>query len=377
MDARVFHKLVSQFVRKDLAILKQKVIQEAGVALYDKNVSNLNFMWFEYWLACTYANNPCIVNKHYMPNQLYLCADRDRLLQLPWNIIVRNVPSGCWLSMYGVNGDTFLHLALGVNIRHHPDYAHYTKKMAHVYHSYKGNNYNRQPNGIHALLISLGYEGEFIWEILSAVQRCLEYEYDPKEFRQIIPLVTLLLKFYQEGLQDELAWEKICLLLEQKWKKQSKQLLRLNTIGKLTTAANRYFEEIEKQIQLEKLMQEHGYEADDEWAQSNVKAWNLRQQNGWYKIIELRSPSALVLEGARMHHCVGSYVEDCLERNTHIFSMRFRANGKSNWKSVATIAIEENNIYEMQGLVNTDVQEDHHEMIKSWATAENLTINLY
>lgn len=47
-----------------------------------------------------------------------------------------------------------------------------------------------------------------------------------------------------------------------------------------------------------------------------------------YKIIPLTSSYELIDEGKDMHHCVGSYSENCLEGNSRIFSIRDKENNK-------------------------------------------------
>ena len=72
-----------------------------------------------------------------------------------------------------------------------------------------------------------------------------------------------------------------------------------------------------------------------EWP-SLIKDTSFVSKDGRYEVVNLRDSKDLVMEGLKMHHCVGSYVDDCLRGTTHIFSFRDRHQDN---KPVATLQV--------------------------------------
>lgn len=365
VDAALLYRLIEQFANEALPLLSAKITTELGEKRYQEVERRLRIHWLEHYLVWAYEGRLAVKYSRYVPEQLYQLAERELYRQLPWATIVRNVPTGCWLNTFGINASTFLHLALGNNIRRHPDYRHFTRKMAHVYHTDTSEHFSRQPNGIGALLIALGEESP-AWQVCQALRQCVAYPYEPTAFRKMIPLAEMLLAFHRSGNCEAAFWEKGSLFLQSNWKQRSRQILRLDTVRKFAAAVERHLEEVENRIHLEELMAEHNYDVNDAWPAGELQAWNRREEEGWYQIIELRTPAALVLEGARMHHCVGSYVEECLEEGHHIYSLRFRAMDKTKWRSVVTMSVVGKTINEMEGLLNTTVEKRHRVLIDAW-----------
>ena len=95
-----------------------------------------------------------------------------------------------------------------------------------------------------------------------------------------------------------------------------------------------------------------------------------------YKIIELRNQTALVQEGSKLNHCVGSYVNKCKSGNCSIWSLRkkrYNKKGVLDWYSQVTIELNKGNrIVQSSARFNASPSKEHKEIINKWASDNNI-----
>jgi hypothetical protein len=94
-----------------------------------------------------------------------------------------------------------------------------------------------------------------------------------------------------------------------------------------------------------------------------------------YKTVELLTADALYQEGIDMRHCVAEYVDECLDGDAGIFSLR-KYDGTS-FKKMATIAIDPDNhcITEAQGNCNASLTKEAIRALEVWEEQGAITMN--
>ncbi len=77
-----------------------------------------------------------------------------------------------------------------------------------------------------------------------------------------------------------------------------------------------------------------------------------------------------------MHHCVGDYLEECLKGDERVCSLRFRANGKTKWRSVVTVSVAANGyVSEAKGIMNAELNEHYQRLVEAWAVGEQVKVD--
>ena len=95
--------------------------------------------------------------------------------------------------------------------------------------------------------------------------------------------------------------------------------------------------------------------------------------NQKFKIKRILTGYELYKEGKQLHHCVYSYLESCKSNNCLIFSLRI-IDEKNKEKRLLTIEIRNKSIYQIRGDYNRQYSNYEFEIIKLWASSENLKI---
>lgn len=85
-------------------------------------------------------------------------------------------------------------------------------------------------------------------------------------------------------------------------------------------------------------------------------------------ITQLKTSSALINEGRKQHHCVGSYIDRCINGQSNIFTMENDIDNK-----IATIEVDSNHtIVQISGSCNKKITGTNRKMIERWAKECNL-----
>lgn len=78
----------------------------------------------------------------------------------------------------------------------------------------------------------------------------------------------------------------------------------------------------------------------------DLSDWPAHHQIGDVEIFKLSTPRMLLEEGARMRHCVGSYVRDVMSGRTSIFSLR------RDMRRIATLQVMGKKVVQLCGFAN-------------------------
>lgn len=378
IDRQRFQQLAKVYARDIFPLIKARIETEMGPDAFKKVWIINKLCWFEIWLIWATGEVLPLRTRNYNNSLQLLCtAEFDRLRSKPWTTVIRHVPIGVWQDVYNFYSSVFLHLAMGYNIRRHPDFSHFTKKMAHQFHTYNGHSLIDHPSGVFLFLISLGHDSDTDdWKLQQLLLGLISAPYKREEFNKLRPLAEQLIKIHANANITDLEWDIIRVYVEDVWPSRPKQVLKNGrSKTQFVRAASRYLADKRKRINVASLLKDFGYEANTRWPAQNKTDWNLRTEKGWYQMVEIQTSEALVLEGALMHHCVGDYLEYCIKGSERICSLRFRAHGKTKWKPKVTISVERGEITEARSILNSVPNEHHQRLVDAWAIGEQLSVN--
>lgn len=112
------------------------------------------------------------------------------------------------------------------------------------------------------------------------------------------------------------------------------------------------------------------------WRGGPYAEFETQEEKCSYRIMQLTTYKDLCIEGARLRHCVATYVEDCVEGWCSIWSLRMDVGEEE--KSLVTIEVDtEGNIKQALGKHNSKPKPEHMSLIRKWAEKEKLKIRLH
>ena len=89
-----------------------------------------------------------------------------------------------------------------------------------------------------------------------------------------------------------------------------------------------------------------------------------------HEFIQLKNAYDLALEGATMHHCVGSYVWRCMNGTTSIWSLRQLEKNKT--VSLVTVEVAGRRIVQARAPYNALPSAEERALIQKWADTEGV-----
>jgi hypothetical protein len=94
-----------------------------------------------------------------------------------------------------------------------------------------------------------------------------------------------------------------------------------------------------------------------------------------YCFVELLNTKALFEEGNAMKHCVASYDQSCVNGRSAIFSLSIANSSQDLRLATIEVNLQNNQIVQLKGKLNTAVGVKVMEMVSRWATMENLSVS--
>lgn len=124
----------------------------------------------------------------------------------------------------------------------------------------------------------------------------------------------------------------------------------------------------------------------EDWSQCGIKEYKLEIPvkveeevvivSKTYYLVELLSAEALVEEGKKMRHCVGSYASICAKKRSAIFSLRLKTElGKEKRLGTIEVDLKSKSIVQAKAKCNAKITPKAKKVLSDWANLENLTIN--
>lgn len=129
-------------------------------------------------------------------------------------------------------------------------------------------------------------------------------------------------------------------------------------------------ERASKNVPLKNIIWENSFIKPFERVEGNIETTNHKI----YTIKELLNSNELSKEGKEMGHCVGSYAQKCVKRNTAIFAFGTRNYWELKTERLVTIEInlQTMEIVQAKGKYNRNTTEKERQIIGYWLDENNL-----
>jgi len=116
-------------------------------------------------------------------------------------------------------------------------------------------------------------------------------------------------------------------------------------------------------------------ETTSDWRPTDIQPFEFVKDDDLWTIKELLTGRALKIEGANMRHCVGSYVDVCVKRESSIWSMRVQQGEQRRRVLTIEVLPESRRVYQASGKCNSEPTPIALEMLNRWAERERLTVD--
>lgn len=314
--------------------------------------------------------------------------EADDYYQMDFSTIVRYIPEYIWWNngmiyrygekKYHFESAGFRHLATGGSIRNGPDYRPYTRRMAKAFVTLPFDfEAGQRDMYIYLYGQSLG-AGELL---LALTQQYIRHRSSKanmlKELSRWNPIIQKLVDPVFENLgagqaRGLMGYLYHCIRDQPTFSVKSRSITRL------------YNESLayQERIQVRALERQQREEARRIRAAANqyinwgshhkIQPFEVKRDAHAYKIVELTDEKQLEREGSVMNHCVGSYAYKCINAHSSIWSLREYRN--SNWYSLVTIEVEENQIVQARGAFNATPTAVSRRIIREWANREKIDL---
>jgi hypothetical protein len=110
-----------------------------------------------------------------------------------------------------------------------------------------------------------------------------------------------------------------------------------------------------------------------EWKKTNVKDFFYENNGEVWKITEITSGKLLYEEGEIMHHCVFTYLNQCVNGTSAIFSVTHKSKDKDVFNRIATVEISGSFwLRQARGVCNAPLYVATKKIIINWADENNI-----
>lgn len=330
--------------------------------------------WFKLWQRHAYREEEL--------------EETDDYYQVDFATIIRYIPEYIWWNnglvyrngekKYHFESPEFRHLAIGGSIRNGPDYRPYTRRMAKAFVTLPFDFVAGQRDMyIYFYGVSLG-AGELLLALMQTYIRHRSSKANIlTELSQWNPIIQKLADPVFENLdagqaQSLLGYLYHCIRDQPGFNVKSRSITRLHHESLV------YMERIqlraqERQQRAAARRARVGANKLLNWkSHGEIQPLEIKRAESAYKIIELTDEKQLEREGSVMNHCVGTYVHKCMNDDSSIWSLREYRD--SNWYSLVTIEIEQNQIVQARAAFNATPTAEYRKIIRVWASREKIEL---
>lgn len=308
--------------------------------------------------------------------------------QMDFSTIVRYIPEYIWWNnglfyrygekKYHFESPEFRHLATGGSVRNGPDYRPYTRRMAKAFVTLPFDFVAGQRDMyIHLYGQSLG-----AGELLSALmQQYIRHRSSKANMLKELTLWNPIIQKLVDPVFENLGAGQARGLMGYLYhciRDQPTFSVKSRSITRLCNDSLAYMERIQVRAQVRQ-EREAARRARMATAQhlnwrshQKIQPFEVKRDAHAYKIVELTDEKQLEREGSVMNHCVGTYVYKCMNAYSSIWSLREYRN--SNWYSLVTIEVEENQIVQARAAFNATPTAVSRKIIREWASREKIEL---
>ena len=111
---------------------------------------------------------------------------------------------------------------------------------------------------------------------------------------------------------------------------------------------------------------------DFPWQRSEIGEFQCEREGQIWSIEEVLTPRQLQIESKIMKHCVETYLNECVCRQTTIWSMKVKAGQRRRRQLTIEVLPRKKVIYQASGKCNCGPSEKAREILKCWAAQEGL-----
>ena len=105
---------------------------------------------------------------------------------------------------------------------------------------------------------------------------------------------------------------------------------------------------------------------------SSIEKFYIEEDDCSFVIRQLKTNKDLFMEGNALHHCVGSYTNNCLIKGSFIFSLR-QIDDYNTEKRLITIEVYDNKIFQKRGKYNRTCLPFEDKIIAKWAKENEIS----
>ena len=114
---------------------------------------------------------------------------------------------------------------------------------------------------------------------------------------------------------------------------------------------------------------------DFPWQRSEIGEFQCELEGQIWSIEEVLTPRQLQIESKIMKHCVETYLNECVRRQTTIWSMKVKAGQRRRRQLTIEVLPGKKEIFEARGKNNSKPSSSVRKVLNSWAHQEHLTFN--
>ena len=230
-----------------------------------------------------------------------------------------------------------------------------TKKQAHAFSQQKfKKNLTIKEGLIFSVLVSKGCSEKFAMHAMNRISNFNE----PNDWIEIVEILN------HKGIDALVFTDVIDYLYHQKVVLRRNIDLRSKTTENLLAETNTWHLELRNPNIITKY---------SEFVKTQeIKDFNFNHENQEYIIIQLTNTKQLFNEGKELKHCVFTYNQRCINQECQIFSLRIKEDSK--FKSLITIEVVNNTIFQIRGLKNRICNDIENMIILKWAEENNIEI---
>ncbi|MEL6866659.1 MAG: PcfJ domain-containing protein [Bacteroidota bacterium] len=196
-------------------------------------------------------------------------------------------------------------------------------------------------------------------------------------WEQDMRMLKIVISFFVAQKEDISSGQYLELLgyLRHLWDESGYLPIKGWTLKSLSRRAEEWQEEVQRRhLEEMELRHRYGYAGPPVykcWEGAKYKEMKMDYLGDTYQIVQLRDSSSLSIEGRKMRHCVGSYVNQCIGGQCSIWSLRrLQRNGD---KSLVTIEVNKNHrITQARRKCNGAPERWQWKLIKYWAEREKI-----
>lgn len=343
-----FGSMITRFLREGLPLILNKVNPDYNQLKY--HVKH----WFLLWVHHQYPR---------------LCKRKNfqemrQLATIPFSKIIYYLPYGLLSEIILIDKPLYPHLGAGKNIRTLSPYHLLSKKMAHEFVNL-GHLEKPRCRFTLSYLLSLDTPKPLAM-VLSEQLQHRRNSFSERKMLHLLDWKPIIIKFIQWFPKVSVTNEPILLDIISFIKHCKEESIPFSIKGRTLTSMRRLVADWHQQNRYANIG------PPKYWEGAAYQPWQTEQEGASYQIIQLTNSYQLLKEGTYMRHCVASYVQECMQNQSSIWSLQQQL-ADNQWISLTTLEINKRHrIIQAKAKYNASPKKAYIKIIQQWAKQEEL-----